>query len=190
MNSFYFRFANLVLMSHLDRELTWKHIRSIKASNYKREESDCTLLYLSNEDIIENLNNLSQLLNVSNLSNEVRNVSVNSINEAGEMYIYLNSCPKDIKDFRGFWEVFYLFNLMGKQVSSIILTLIKTITYSTEDGRNIAKTILQKLFDEMNITPNEFKRLTDSEIYNLKLLKGLTSKKFKINFFFKRIALS
>ena len=47
---------------------------------------------------------------------------------------------------------------MGKQVSSIILTLIKTITYSTEDGRNIAKTILQKLFDEMNIGPNDYFR--------------------------------
>ena len=159
----------MVSMSHLERELTWRHVKSIKASNYKGEEPDCTMLYLSNEDIIGNLNGLSQLLNVSNLSNEVRNVSVSKINEAGEMYIYLNSCPKDVKDSRGFWEVFYIFNLMGKQVSSIILTLIKTITYSTEDGRNIAKTILQKLFDEMNITPNEFKRLTDSEIYNLKL---------------------
>ena len=160
-------------MSHLDRELVWKHIRSMRASNFKKQDSDCTLLYLPNKYIMENLNNLSQLLNASNVSMEIKNLSVNNINEAGEMYIYLNSCPKDVKDSEGFWEGFYLFNLMGKPVTSVLLTLIKTITHSTEDGRIIAKTILKKLFDEMNIGPNEFKRLTKPEIYNLKLLKGL-----------------
>ena len=164
----------MVLMSNLDRELVWKHIRSMRASNFKKQDSDCTLLYLPNKYIMENLNNLSQLLNASNVSMEIKNLSVNNINEAGEMYIYLNSCPKDVKDSEGFWEGFYLFNLMGKQVSSIILTLIKTITYSSEDGRNIAKTVLQKLFAEMKIGPNEYKRLTEPEKYNLILLKGLS----------------
>ena len=98
------------------------------------------------------------------------------------MFIHLNSCHKDVWDAQGYWDVFYLLNMSGKSVASIILTLIKTINYSSDDGQEIAKIILQKLFDEMNIAPHDFKRLTEPKSYDLKLLKNLSGKKFPIWF--------
>ena len=89
------------------------------------------------------------------------------------MFINLNSCPLDVEKAIDFWDIFYTFNIIGKPTASILLTLLKTINYSSEDGRKIALTILQKLLLEMNVGQNEFKRLTQAENYNFKLLRDL-----------------
>ena len=163
----------MVSTSQVNKEMTWKHIKAIKATNYAKHNSDCAVTLIYNEDIIINLQNFSRLLNISNVSNEVENFSAKNINEAGEMFINLNSCPHDVEIAVDYWDIFYTFNIIGKPTASILLTLLKTINYSSEDGRKIALTILQKLLLEMNVGQNEFKRLTQAENYNFKLLRDL-----------------
>ena len=163
----------MVSSSNVNKETLWRHLKAIKAS-YDRHYSDCDLFFLYNEDIMKNLQNFSQFLNISKVSNEVENFSASKINEAGEMFLNLNSCPIDVEEAIGYWDTFYILNTFGKPVASILLTLLKTIEYSSEDGRKMAQTILQKLLLEMNVGKNEFERLTQAENYNnFKLLKGL-----------------
>ena len=162
----------MVSSSNVNKEVTWNQIKAIKGS-YDKHYSDCSLILLYDEDIMKNVQNFSHFLNISNISNKVKNLSTN-INEAGEMFIYLNSCPIDTEKAIDYWDIFYTLNIIGKLTSSIMLTLLKTINYSSEDGRTIAKSILQKLLLEMKIEPNEFERLTQPEKYSFKVLKGLT----------------
>ena len=90
------------------------------------------------------------------------------------MFLNLNSCPIDVEKAIDYWDVFYILNTFGKPVASILLTLLKTIHYSSEDGRKIAQTILEKLLLEMNVGKNEFERLTQAKNYNnFNLLRGL-----------------
>ena len=165
----------MVSSSNVNKETLWRHLRGIKASSDRLySDSDCNLFFLHNKYIMANLQNFSHFLNVSHVSNKVENFSDNKINEAGEMFLNLNSCPIDVEKAIDYWDVFYILNTFGKPVASILLTLLKTIEYSSEDGRKIAQTILEKLLLEMNVGKNEFERLTQAENYNnFKLLRGL-----------------
>ena len=154
--------------------MTLKQIKAIKTSNYQNVYSECSSLFLDDEDIRRNLDNLSQFLNISNASNEMENFSDSTITEAGKMFIYLNSCPNDVQRAKGYWDIFYTLNIISKPIESIMLTLLKVINYSSEDGRNIAKAILKKLLNEMKYGSKEFERLTEPEKYNFKILKGLS----------------
>ena len=163
-----------IFSSKEDKEMTLKKIKAIKTSNYQSISSDCSPLFLDDEDIRRNLDNLSQFLNISNASNEMENFSDSTITEAGKMFIYLNSCPNDVQREKNYWDIFYNLNILQKPIESILLTLLKVINYSSEDGRNIAKTVLKKLLNEMKYGSNEFERLTEPEKYNFKILKGLS----------------
>ena len=164
----------MISLSQVDKEVIFQKIKAIKTANYNRNYSDCSFLFLYEEEIMKNLNNLSQFLNISDVSNEVKNVTSNTLTEAGEMFIYLNSCPNDVEKAIVYWDVFFVFNILGKPTASIILTLLKTINYATEDGRKIGKSILRDLLNKMSSGPNDFERLTQPEKYNFKLLKSLT----------------
>ena len=99
---------------------------------------------------MKNLHNLSQFLNISDTLNEVKNVTSNTFTEAGEMFIYLNSCPNDVDKAINYWDVFFVFNILGKPIASIILTLLKTINYASDDGRKIGQIILRDLLNKMS----------------------------------------
>ena len=167
----------MISTSQVDNKVTFQQIKAIKTANYNRHYSDCSFLLLNEKDIMKNLHNLSQFLNISDISNEVKNVTSNTFAETGEMFIYLNSCPNDVEKAINYWDIFLVLNILGKPIASIILTLLKTINYATEDGRKISQSILRDLLNKMSNGTNEFERLTQPEKYNFKLLKSLPGTK-------------
>ena len=116
-------------------------------SNFKK---DCDA-FLSDEDRKVNFDQLSERLQVWNVTAEVTDLSNEIINDGGEMFVYLNSCPA----FH--WQNFYHHLLFDKSNTEIILSVLYARKNSrTKGSRILANKVLGRMADILGFEYNRF----------------------------------
>ena len=88
------------------------------------------------------------------------------------MFIFLNSCEQTPYWKSAHWSFFYIL-MKGKPISSVILTLLKTIENSSGDGRVLAEKALKKLYTVIKME-SKIDRLIKPELGHLDLLKNMS----------------
>ena len=103
---FFLRFVNTVSISSLEKDIIWKHIKTIR-TDYLVKSGDltCKNSFVPRQNISDNFEKISQLIGVKSSEDETRNLSKSVINIGVEMFFALNSCPSFY--VRLYWKAIY-----------------------------------------------------------------------------------
>ena len=142
--NFIFRFVNSVTTAEpFDEKSVWKNVKKVRSSSHSSYEQNCST-WLNKEDVSSNLQDLYDRLEVFNVSNKAHNISLDNLNTAAEMFVYLNICPKD--EEREEWKAIYN-ELIKKSnsVSGLLTSLFRIMKRFPGDGNVLAQAMLKKI---------------------------------------------
>ena len=84
---------------------TWKMVKDVRKEEYYNKSQSCDqtdLLnsknYFPKDQIASNFDSINSLTD-ANVSYEIKNISRETIDLAGEMFVFLNSCPSPLVSF-------------------------------------------------------------------------------------------
>ena len=131
-------------MSNLSGKIFWDSLKKIRNISYKKCEDSDYVLY--NEEIMKSqIEDLSKTLNL-NASGDVNiDVTESTLKTAAEMFLYLNSCPDDLRS----WFVFYEDLLQKKPIEVILLQLNRILKGGYSQNNKKLKTIAKKVFERV-----------------------------------------
>ena len=149
----YVRFANILQHKSIDNDIqrVWKLLKKMQSQNYF-ENKECNSndgLYDVNyrkEQVLE----VAKLMNLTSSADRLENMTKKTMEEAAEMFFYLNSCPVTMKPLIVFFKDLFL----NQSPQMIILTLSRLMKASTENTllKDLAKEILLKVLLTLNLT--------------------------------------
>ena len=172
---FCFRFLNLLDKAKLDQALLWTHTMAVRMEN-RREKiyyENCKA-FVSDEEREAKINLMYRRLKVSNVTEEIKSLPNHIIEEGGQMFVYLMSCPAL------HWQNFYHHLLFEKSNSEIILTVLNAIRNSrTKGGRVLADKIFIRLAEIFGFKYKYFANGT-KWINNITTVNGKNFKAFCI----------
>ena len=160
--------------SNLGTSLLWTHVRAVRSENRKNHIADKNCkAFLSDEEREINFENLSERLQVLNVSDQVKTLSNEIINDGGEMFVYLNSCPA----FH--WQNFYHHLLFDNSNAEIILSVLNARKNSrTKGSKLVASRFLARMADILEFEYNRFENEREW-IKNIAQVKGKQTRYFK-----------
>ena len=98
----------------------WRHLRSVRIKQLLNKAFECKKSVLSKERTEKDLQELQQLLGLENVTAEIReDISESVLEQSGEMFIYLISCPSSEYD----WILFFKNIINNQPLDKILLTL-------------------------------------------------------------------
>ena len=139
------KFTNIIFKVSTDYLNIWSKIRFVKADFIlKNPKYTCVQGLLHFDLIQENLQKIQDIYNVKNFSTQPdENMSKEHLNEAVNMFLYLNSCPNSQLE----WIYFYKDVLNNNSLALIILTLNRLKKVDVRDGKKHITTFASEIFD-------------------------------------------
>ena len=110
-------------------------------------------LILTGEVLSFYWNSLESYYGFSNDNGTLFNISDSTYNLAGELFIYLNYCPRQILFWKSFYENLFLFS----PPSLILSTINRLIVSGKSEYSFIYKLLLEKMTDIFNLKYDEIK---------------------------------
>ena len=131
-------------MSNLSEKIFWDSLKKVRYISYGRCEVTVSNLY--KEDMMESqVEDLSKLLNLNTSGDVDTDVTDSTLKTAAEMFLYLNSCPDDLRS----WFVFYEDLLQKKPIEVILLQLNRILKGGYSQNNKKLKTIAKKVFERV-----------------------------------------
>ena len=110
----------MVVEKSLTSDEMWRHLRSVRIKQLLNQAYECKKSVLSKERTEKDLQELQQLLDLENVTAEIReDISESILEQSGEMFIYLISCPSSEYD----WILFFKNIINNQPLDKILLTL-------------------------------------------------------------------
>ena len=138
-------FTNILFKVSTDYSNIWSKIRFVKADFIlKNPKYTCVQGLLHFDLIQENIQKIKDIYNVKNFSTlPDENISKEQLDEAVNMFLYLNSCPNSQLE----WIYFYKDILNNYSLDLIILTLNRLKKVDARDGKIHIFTFASEIFD-------------------------------------------
>ena len=120
----------MVVVKSLNSDEMWRLVRSVRIRQLANNKAyECQKAVLSKERTEKDLQELQQLLGLENVTAEIReSISESILDQAGEMFIYLTSCPSSDYD----WILFFKNLINNQPLDQILLTLNRLTTLDTD----------------------------------------------------------
>ena len=132
----------MINLSNLSRHSIWNVLKKTKSISY--EQCDNHHYLNKDEKIISQVEDFEKQMKLTTSEEIFPNISESSLKVAGEMFLYLNSCPYHLQ----YWFKFYADLFKNKSPEVFLITLnriLKTSTAKNEDNKRL-KMIANKLF--------------------------------------------
>ena len=130
----------------------WSHVRAARFKYYNMTNNvEKCQGFLSEQKIIKNYEILASILKSPNMSNtSTFEVEKSRIKEAGEMFVYLNSCPSALA------HVYNYLVMSSGSVSELVQTTIKLLkSAKNENKRKMANALVRKIAVECGFQFNQ-----------------------------------
>ena len=140
----FLRLANLLHVSNLSEKLFWDSLKKARLISYEKCEVYESVLY--EKDMMKSqIEDLSKALNLNTSDDVNTGLTDSTLKTAAEMFLYLNSCPDDLRS----WFVFYEDLLQKKPLEVILLQLNRILKGGYSHKNKKFKTIAKKIFERV-----------------------------------------
>ena len=140
---FSFRLANIFQLTNFSNEKIWRSVKKVKLETSLDTICDRTGWYY---DKLFQVAAVEEQLQIESSEERFAKISLEDLNAAAEMFIYLNTCPRSFKP----WIEFYKYLFQTQSPNKIILSLNRIM----KEALNQKDVFLEKL------AHNLFKRMT------------------------------
>ena len=131
-------------MSNISEKIFWDSLKKVRYISYERCEVTVTNLY--KEDMMKSqVEDLSKILNLNTSGDVDTDVTDSTLKTAADMFLYLNSCPDDLRS----WFLFYEDLLSKKSLEVILLQLNRILKGGYSQNNKKLKTIAKKVFERI-----------------------------------------
>ena len=131
-------------MSNVSEKIFWDSLKKVRYISYERCEVTVTNLY--KEDMMKSqVEDLSKILNLNTSGDVDTDVTDSTLKTAADMFLYLNSCPDDLRS----WFLFYEDLLSKKSLEVILLQLNRILKGGYSQNNKKLKTIAKKVFERV-----------------------------------------
>ena len=131
-------------MSNISEKIFWDSLKKVRDISYERCEVTVTNLY--KEDMMKSqVEDLSKILNLNTSGDVDTDVTDSTLKTAADMFLYLNSCPDDLRS----WFLFYEDLLSKKSLEVILLQLNRILKGGYSQNNKKLKTIAKKVFERV-----------------------------------------
>ena len=135
---------NILHETH-DHDKVWKTMKELRQQYlYENASSLCESTLLNKIDVRVNTMKVDEKLGLNTKEDLLENVTESTLQTAGHMFIYLNSCPPPILGL-------YTDLFKKATLREIILTLRGILETAHNGEKNVALKIWSKLTDEMKL---------------------------------------
>ena len=129
----------------------WRHLRSVRIKQLVNQAYECKKSVLSKERTEKDLQELQQLLDLENVTAEIReDISESILEQSGEMFIYLISCPSSEYD----WILFFKNIINNQPLDKILLTLNRLKAINNKKIHIFASRILTFIAEKFKFSKN------------------------------------
>ena len=164
-----FRLANLLQCTKLSDDTLWGFIKKIKLETSDNIQCFKDRLYMFHTDKLSQVTAVEKLLESESTEQKYENMTLENLETAAKMFIYLNSCPYNDGYIMKSWSSFYDYLLNTQSVEQIILTLNRMMKIKTTQSDDDGKIRAEKLFKRTaTLLSLEFGEIQQS----LQLVKG------------------
>ena len=133
-------------MSNVSEKIFWDSLKKVRDISYERCEVYESVLY--EKDMMKSqIEDLSKVLNLNSSGDVDTDVTDSTLKTAAEMFLYLNSCPDDLRS----WFLFYEDLLSKKSLEVILLQLNRILKGGYSQNNKKLKTIAKKVFERVTI---------------------------------------
>ena len=146
-------------------ESVWEIIRDIRkefvTSFSATDKCEAFTLYLSENDMRNNIRKFEDKLNLTASYKIEENVDRKLLKDAAEMFIYLQFCPKPVKSSP--WKEFYEDLLKNYSLKLILLTLnriLRTSEIGSRNNKNVPEKLLDKIRETLELQHKNIKIMT------------------------------
>ena len=131
-------------MSNVSEKIFWDSLKKVRDISYERCEVYESVLY--EKDMMKSqIEDLSKVLNLNSSGDVDTDVTDSTLKTAAEMFLYLNSCPDDLRS----WFLFYEDLLSKKSLEVILLQLNRILKGGYSQNNKKLKTIAKKVFERV-----------------------------------------
>ena len=131
-------------MSNISEKIFWDSLKKVRDISYERCEVYESVLY--EKDMMKSqIEDLSKVLNLNSSGDVDTDVTDSTLKTAAEMFLYLNSCPDDLRS----WFLFYEDLLSKKSLEVILLQLNRILKGGYSQNNKKLKTIAKKVFERV-----------------------------------------
>ena len=129
-----------------DVEKLWAVVKKIRSEvSFEKLCNQPKTLYIA-ADILSNIEAVENQLEINSSETTKDDMLISTLQTAGEIYLYLNSCPENLKP----WFLLYTDIFQSQSVDKIILNLNRILKVKATPQNKELKLIAEKLF--RNIT--------------------------------------
>ena len=155
---------NILVLKDIDSSLLWEIIKKIKVDFSSSSNSvscentgpdDETFVHI--QHLRSLLTSIEEYLSVASNVTIQENVQENTLESAGEMFIYLLTCPKPKLGWIQFYE-----NLMENFPPNIIVLELNRLLHSKKNSHSIEKKVLYLVRKKLNIFDNNIKLFSEN----------------------------
>ena len=133
-------------MSNVSEKIFWDSLKKVRDISYERCEVYESVLY--EKDMMKSqIEDLSKVLNLNSSGDVDTDVTDSTLKTAADMFLYLNSCPDDLRS----WFLFYEDLLSKKSLEVILLQLNRILKGGYSQNNKKLKTIAKKVFERVTI---------------------------------------
>ena len=134
----------MIHVSNISEKIFWDSLKKVRDISYERCEVYESVLY--EKDMMKSqIEDLSKVLNLNSSGDVDTDVTDSTLKTAAQMFLYLNSCPDDLRS----WFLFYEDLLSKKSLEVILLQLNRILKGGYSQNNKKLKTIAKKVFERV-----------------------------------------
>ena len=134
----------MIHVSNISEKIFWDSLKKVRDISYERCEVYESVLY--EKDMMKSqIEDLSKVLNLNSSGDVDTDVTDSTLKTAADMFLYLNSCPDDLRS----WFLFYEDLLSKKSLEVILLQLNRILKGGYSQNNKKLKTIAKKVFERV-----------------------------------------
>ena len=139
----------MIHLSQSSTETIWNIVKESKSSQVNFDTGACDEHGLDKK-IVSHVKAVENLLNINESTEIFRDITDESLKVAGEMFLYLNSCPYESYPFEfEFWFKFYDDLFKNKSPEVIVLTISRMLKGKGNHSNKRLKTTANQLFTRL-----------------------------------------
>ena len=139
----------MIHLSQSSTETIWNIVKESKTSQLNFATGDCDEHGLDKK-IVSHVKAVENLLNMNESTEIFRDITDKSLKVAGEMFLYLNSCPYESYPFEfELWFKFYDNLFKNKSPEVIVLTISRMLKGKGNHSNKRLKTTANQLFTRL-----------------------------------------
>ena len=139
---FSFRLANIFQLTNFSNEKIWRSVKKVKLETSLDTICDRTGWYY---DKLFQVAAVEEQLQIESSEERFAKISLEDMNAAAEMFIYLNTCPRSFKP----WIEFYKYLFQTQSPKKIILSLNRIMKEALNQKDVFLKKLAHNLFKRM-----------------------------------------